>query len=94
MRIVCLVFAPNSAYVNVVERPPEGVEVFPDKGIWKWSGMYPPDGTRTTLKIGESRYVRNCRIGIIGVYDVDNLKHVDRMVHDAVESQRDYSDAD
>ncbi|TSC64222.1 MAG: hypothetical protein G01um101491_337 [Parcubacteria group bacterium Gr01-1014_91] len=94
MRIVCLVFATNSAYVNVVEVPPKGVEVFPDKGIWKWPGVYPPDGTRTTLKIGESRYARNSRSGIIGVYDVDNLKHLDSMVHDAVESQRDYSNAD
>ena len=94
MRLVCLIFAPNSAYVKVVERPPKGVEVSPDKGTWKWSGVYPHDGTRTTFKIGEGRYVRNPRSGIIGVYDVDNLKHLDSMVHDAVESQRDYSNAD
>ncbi|MDP1689862.1 MAG: hypothetical protein Q8L52_01520 [bacterium] len=91
MKIVFLVFAPNTAYVQVIDWTPEGVKVFPDKGIWTYAS---PNGPPRTFRIGNSRDIGDLRGGIIGVYDADKLSHLDSMVHVAVEAQRGYAHAD
>ena len=90
MRIVFLVFAPNTAYVSVVKRVPKGVKVSPDKKTWTWQSPF----SEPPRRIGESRYIGDNRYGIIGVYDLDEHRQIDMMVHDAVESQRDHSHED
>ena len=94
MRIVYLIFAPNSAYNQVVDKAPKGVKVDEAKGTWQARDL--PYPANQEYKIGRSRYIeRSCLGGvIIGVYDADNLEHLGSMVHAAVESHRDYRDAD
>ena len=89
MRIGYLVFASNTAYTKVVDEAPEGVKVDLVEGTWLWNSKY----KEPLRKIGEKRYLGEGKSGIIGVYDLDDIKQVNSMVHDAVESQRDYSKA-
>lgn len=92
MRIVYLVFVSNLALVNVVISA--RVTVNRKKKTWDAPGT-PSEKAQMTPKIGESRWIEYKREGgIIGVYDADKIDHLDQMVHDAVEAQRDYSHAD
>lgn len=90
MKLVYLIFADNTAYCRVAEEAPKGVTVDLKAGTWE----YAHEEFRRPRRIGESRYLGRFRRGVIGVYDLDNMTHVSAMVHAAVESQRDYSNAD
>lgn len=85
MRLVFLQFASNTCYVKVVEEPPEGVTVDTQQGVWTYvhaSKQFMPK------KIGEGRYLENNRFGVIGVYDRDNIAHLNSMARDAIEAVR------
>ena len=83
MRQVFLQFAPNAAYCQVVEKTPAGVTIDADGSTWRFE--------KRQYKIGESRYIEQGRKrGVIGVYDADNIEHLDHMVHAALESQREH----
>ena len=89
VKIAYLVFAPNRAFVKVQRRKPKGVKLSPDGKEWTLPGARSSDGTRTTFRSGEGRYLRKRRDGgIIGVYDLDRLEHVKIMANDAIQSQR------
>ena len=90
MRLVYLALADNTAYCKVVEEAPKGVTVNLEQGTWE----YAHEEFRRARRIGEHRYLGRFRHGVIGVYDLDNMSHVSAMVHAAIESQRDYHDAD
>ena len=88
MRLAYLVFASNECYCRVVETPPPSVTVDTEKLTWRcenWSKRDRP--------IGESRYIDR-KGGIIGVYDTDDIKQVDSMVHAAVAAQTSDGDYD
>ncbi len=90
MKLAYLVFAGNTAYCTVTEMTPKGVTVDLEKMTWQYDHAH----LHQPVQIGRSRYLGCSPHGTIGVYDLDNFAHVDRMVHDAIESQRDYSNAD
>lgn len=82
MRLAYLVFASNECYCRVVDTPPPSVTVDTEKKTWRckvWSNSDRP--------IGQSRYTRRDKGGIIGVYDLDDIKQVDSMVSAAIEAQ-------
>ena len=91
MKLVYLVFADNTAYCRVVEQTPKGVTIDLEKKTWE----YALAEICPHMPIGRARYLpRWSRHGVIGVYDLDDCVQVNTMVHDAIESQRDYRDAD
>ena len=92
MRLVYLQFSPNPMCVQVVDKAPEGVTVDLKKKTWDFSGSSMTD--RGPKKIGNGRNILESRHGVIGVYDTDKITHLGSMVYDAVESQRDRSNAD
>ncbi|MCR4333907.1 MAG: hypothetical protein NUV60_02770 [Patescibacteria group bacterium] len=87
VRIVYLVFASNSAYVQVVRRKPKGVKIDVAKKKWTYEHAH----HRQSEPIGNGCFLGDRRMGVIGVYDLDKLEHADSMVHDALESQRNRS---
>lgn len=90
MRLGYLMFADNSAYCSVVENTPNGITTDLEKKTWQ----YKLPGFQTTKSIGSSRYLGEWRGGVIGVYDLDDIKHVNSMIHAAIEAQRNGGDAD
>ena len=87
MRLVYLMFSSNTCYCNVVEATPEGVTVDLEKKTWR----YKYAELQQYEHIGRGRYVRNSRHGVIGVYDLNNIGHVNLMVYNALEAQRSHS---
>lgn len=89
MKLAYLMFADNSAYCKVTDISPKTVTVDQEEKTWRcdvWSPQARP--------IGSSCYISHSRAGIIGVYDIDNISHVNSMVHAAIEAQRDYRKSD
>ena len=91
MRLVCLIFADNTAYCKVVEKIPNDVTIDLEKKRWRYTHAH----LKQDELIGHSCYIsRRFSGNVIGVYDIDDIEQVNVMVRAAVESQRDYSDAD
>lgn len=90
MRLGYLVLAHNGCTCEVVEKIPEGTVVNLGDKTWtyRYAHHHQPE------PIGHGRYVGTRRGGVIGVYDLDDLNQVNSMVRDAVDSQKDWSDAD
>lgn len=90
--LVVLQYASNNCYVDVkdfMQMSKEGslkgscMSVDLKKGTWSYREY-------RDKKIGEGRtcFTHVHRSGVIGVYDRTNTTHLNSMVHDAVESQR------
>ncbi|MAH03849.1 hypothetical protein CMI39_03635 [Candidatus Pacearchaeota archaeon] len=88
--LVVLTYAVNNCWTNVKEISDIDDKDFSinlEKELWSYRCW-------KDIKIGKKRspyttYSDECREGIIGVYDKTNIKHLDFLVHDAIESTKD-----
>ena len=91
MKLGYLVFTlPNNHSCEVVLEPPEGVTVNLEKNTWRYAHAV----HKQDEPIGHGCYLGHRRNGLVGVYDLDNLKHLSSMVRDAVDAHTDHSNAD
>ncbi len=96
MKLVVLAYSsPNNCLCKITPLE-EAKKRFPDleidlrKMTWSWNVWW---GDWKNIPIGKARNIFDRNItkykeGIIGVYDMDNIKHVERMVNDAIEFHR------
>ena len=96
MKLVVLAYSsPNNCLCKVISLE-EAKKRFPDleidfkKMTWSWNVWF---GDWKNIPIGEARSIFDRGItkyeeGIIGVYDMENIEHIHRMVNDAIEFHR------
>lgn len=85
MRLAFLVF--RNCHVMVINEIPEDILVDEGKGEWFFSNK--ESGKRGPWKLGHARYINSeNRYGTIGVYDLENFKHLDSMVRDAINADQ------
>ena len=84
MKLVFLIYASNNCYVKVTRKMPKEVIVDFKKRVWRYE--------KREYSIGnDMRHCeRSARYGVIGVYDINEIAHIDSMVHHAIEATRDY----
>jgi len=84
--LVILMYASNTCYTTVQKtepRLPEGLEIDLDTCSWKF------DNRRYT--IGEMRHCEcGCRWGVIGVYNRQDIAHLNAMVYHGNEAVREH----
>lgn len=89
--LVYLVYAPNECYHQIIRRKPTSVTIDLESGTWTYQSRF---GGCFTRPFGQSGPTPKGSGGIIGVYDVTKIGHLDTMVHDVGELVRqDYRSA-
>lgn len=77
-KLVILIYASNTCHTKVVDirAPIDGLSVDSDENTWTFD--------KKTFTIGEIRHCEyGCRWGVIGVYNRNNLNHLNSMVRHA-----------
>lgn len=83
MKLVFLIYAINNCYVKITRKKPKGVTINLQKKTWYYKNR--------EYNIGNMRHCeRYAKYGIIGVYDVNKINHLDNMAHHAIEATRNY----
>ena len=81
--LVVLSFASNTCYTEVKRAyafEDDNLQINIVKGLWSYSPW-------KNVPVGKSRFVDNCsRYGIIGVYDSHDVRHLNTMVRDAMDT--------
>ena len=91
--LVILMYTSNTCYTIVsstIPNIPEGLQIDLDTCTWTF------DGKRYQIG-GMRRCEYGCRWGVIGVYDRQNIQHLDAMVHhskEATEGRLSFHDAE
>lgn len=85
MRLVYLVFASNGRSCEVLDEAPEGSTV--DLATKRWRYKDSRHGQGQWEPIGRESYLGNGNSHLIGVYDLDDPRQVNSMVHSAIDSQ-------
>ena len=77
--IVVLTYARNECYTHATDKDVKGVTVDHQKREWTYETV--------TRKWGEMRHCGwGCRYGVIGVYDLNDITHVNSMIYHAKEA--------
>lgn len=82
MKLVFLIYASNNCYVEIVKKIPNNITVDVRKRTWSYN--------KKIYNIGEMRYCEHSRYGIIGVYDMGDIAHINNIAHHAIEATRNY----